>query len=237
MIDSVKICYITYTNSKCSDIWEMFLIEQKKYSSIPLYFISDSVVLNEKENTLLYENGEPYFESWVRSLSSIPYEYFIYLQEDFILYDHVNQEKINQYLNFLKTNQEFSFIRLLKSGSLNQNKVLDTLYEIESTNSDIFSMQATIWRKDDYVKIMNGTKNKIWLENETYRDFMIQNNLKGLYHYDGESKRGLNHYDSTVYPYIATALVRGKWNMSEYGNELSIPINEHGIDVNIRGIY
>jgi len=98
-------------------------------------------------------------------------------------------------------------------------------------------LQATIWRKDDYVKIMNGTKNKIWLENETYRDFMIQNNLKGLYHYDGEPKRGLNHFDSSVYPYIATALVRGKWNMSEYGNELSIPINEHGIDVNIRGIY
>ena len=230
-----KICYVTYTNSKCSDILDMFLLEQKKYTNLPMYFITD--VMIPEQICFLYENQEPYYESWLKCLSSIPYDYFIYLQEDFILYDHVNQEKINQYLNFLKTNQEFSFIRLLKSGSLNQNKVLDTLYEIESTNSDIFSMQATIWRKDDYVKIMNGTKNKIWLENETYRNFMIQNNLKGLYHYDGENKRGLNHFDSSIYPYIATALVRGKWNILEYSEEL-IPITGYyNINLNKRGVF
>ena len=230
-----KICYVTYTNSKCSDILDMFLLEQKKYTNLPMYFITD--VMIPEQICFLYENQEPYYESWLKCLSSIPYDYFIYLQEDFILYDHVNQEKINQYLNFLKTNQEFSFIRLLKSGSLNQNKVLDTLYEIESTNSDIFSMQATIWRKDDYVKIMNGTKNKIWLENETYRNFMIQNNLKGLYHYDGENKRGLNHFDSSIYPYIATALVRGKWNLSEYNKEILSLVNQYKINIDDRGIY
>ena len=87
------------------------------------------------------------------------------------------------------------------------------------------------------MKIMDGTKNKIWLENETYRDFMIQNNIKGLYHYDNEKKRGLNHYDTLVYPYVATALVRGKWNMSEYGNELSRLTEKYKININNRGIF
>ena len=232
-----NICYVIYTNSKCSDIWEMFKAEQKKYSSFPMYFISDLLISDEEKNTFLYENGEPYYKSWINSLSSIPYDYFIYLQEDFILYNFVDHDKIHQYTDFLNHNQEYSFIRLLKSGSLGDKKISSTLYEIESTNRDIFSMQPTIWKKDDYIKIMNGTMNDKWLENDTYRNFMIQNNLKGLYHYDGENKRGLNHFDSSIYPYIATALVRGKWNILEYSEEL-IPITGYyNINLNKRGVF
>ena len=39
--------------------------------------------------------------------------------------------------------------------------------------------------------------------------------------YKGENKRGAHHYDSSVYPYIATAIVKGKWNVTEYKNELT----------------
>lgn len=230
-----KICYVTYTNSKCSDILDMFLLEQKKYTNLPMYFITD--VMIPEQICFLYENQEPYYESWLKCLPSIPYDYFIYLQEDFILYGNVNQDKIFKYLDFLQNNQEYSFIRLLKCGDVGNKKIYETLYEIESDNKDIFSMQPTIWKKDDYIKIMKGTKNNMWLENETYRNFMIENNIKGLYHYDGENKRGLNHFDSSVYPYIATALVRGKWNLSEYPNELSPLINEYEININVRGIH
>jgi hypothetical protein len=232
-----KICCVIYTNTKCSDVWEMFINEQLNHFNVPLYFISDKEIPNIDIKTFLYENGEDYYYSWNKSLSHIDYDYFIYLQEDFILYDKVDIEMIDAYIQFLKENEEYSFIRLIKSGSVNSNKITNTLYEIESTNRDIFSMQPTIWRKGDYMKIMDGTKNKIWLENETYRDFMIQNNIKGLYHYDNEKKRGLNHYDTLVYPYVATALVRGKWNMSEYGNELSRLTEKYKININNRGIF
>ncbi len=232
-----RICYVVYTNSKCSDVWEMFIGQQKKYSDIPIYFISDKKVPGQESNTFLYEDNKPYYESWVRALTEIDFDFFIYLQEDFILYDKVNQEKIYEYLNFLKNNEEYSFVRLLKSGNLNNVKVHNFLYEIEPYNNDIFSMQPTIWKKIDYIKIMQGTKNKIWLENNSYRNFMIQNNIKGLYHYDSEKKRGLNHYDSHVYPYIATALIRGKWNILEYSEEL-IPITGYyNINLNKRGVF
>jgi len=36
-----------------------------------------------------------------------------------------------------------------------------------------------------------------------------------------ESKRGQSHYDSNIYPYFATAIVKGSWNLKEYNEELT----------------
>ena len=43
------------------------------------------------------------------------------------------------------------------------------------------------------------------------------------------------HYDSNAYPYVATAIVKGKWNMSGYPNELNRILKENNIDKNVRG--
>ena len=52
----------------------------------------------------------------------------------------------------------------------------------------------------------------------------------------GESKkRGIYHCDSEYYPYIATALFKGKWTISEYDVELKKLFNKYQIDPLIRG--
>ena len=35
-----------------------------------------------------------------------------------------------------------------------------------------------------------------------------------------DKKRGKFHYDSSVYPYVCTAVIKGKWNFKEYKKEL-----------------
>jgi len=57
--------------------------------------------------------------------------------------------------------------------------------------------------------------------------------IQGLYHHDGEPKRGLHHYDSKVFPYIASALVKGDW-CSEYKDELKGILGLYNIDESIR---
>ena len=52
----------------------------------------------------------------------------------------------------------------------------------------------------------------------------------------GEKKRGMYHYDSIVFPYICTAIVKGKWNMNEYQNELDKLFGEYNINPFERGI-
>jgi hypothetical protein len=49
------------------------------------------------------------------------------------------------------------------------------------------------------------------------------------------AKIGLSHWQSEIYPYIATAIFKGKWNFSEYGAELEELLEEYRIDPNIRG--
>jgi hypothetical protein len=228
---------VAYTNTNCSDLWGVFQNQTKKHSNIPLYMISDKEVDNiNLSGIFIYNNEDPYYKVWVNALQRFNSDYFIYLQEDFLLYQDVIQDKIDEYVNFLKNNPEYSFVRLIKSGQLSGTKLSGTLYEIESSNPFIFAMQATIWRTEDYIRLMESVKENKWLETSEYTHVMNRMGMKGAYHYDNEPKRGGNHFDTNVYPYIATALVKGKWIMSEYYRELSPMLIENNIDQNKRGI-
>lgn len=225
---------VVYTNSKCSDLWEMFIEQNRKHIGWPIFFITDKLIPNFSEDSqYLYKEEDNYSDVWISALKKINSEFFIYLQEDFILYDDVKIYKINEYVEKLK-NSDYSFVRLIKSGEVN-GSVTNTLYEISSDNQYIFAMQTTIWKTSDYIKILENVNEPKWLETEKYKQYISENEIKGLCHYDDEPKRGGNHYDSSVYPYIATALVKGKWIMSEYANELTPLLQNYNIDKNIRG--
>lgn len=231
------VAQVAYTNSNCRDLWEMFITQNRKHCSMPLYMISDvKPEILGVDDVLIYQNSDPYYKVWIDAVERFGGEYFIYLQEDFVLYGDVKQEKIDEYVEFLRNHHEYSFVRLLKSGHLYDKKLSNTLYEIESTNMNIFSMQATIWRTVDYVRLMSLVRDPKWLETEEYRNKMIALNMNGVYHYNGEERGGKVHNNTSVYPYVATALVRGKWNMGEYGGQLGPMLSEYKIDLNKRGI-
>jgi hypothetical protein len=226
---------IVYTHSNCSDLWDIFIKQNNKHIGWPIFFITNKLVPNfPEDNQYVYDNGDNYSDVWVKVLKKINTEFFIYLQEDFILYDDVKIDKLNEYTETLK-NSDYSFVRLIKSGQINQN-VGGTLYEISHNNPYIFAMQATIWKTEDYINLLQNVREEKWLETERYRNYMLEKKIKGLSHFDNEPKRGGNHYDSNVYPYIATALVKGKWIMSEYNQILSKLFDEYKIDKNKRGI-
>ena len=227
---------VVYTNSNCSDVFTPFLKQNKKHCNIPLYLISDYQPDYDPDKTFIYDNDEPYYLVWSNALKKFNSESFIYLQEDFFLYSDVNRKLIEKYKELL-FQSDYSFIRLLKSGKLNNKQIFENLYEIESDNENIFSMQATLWKTFDYIKIMEAVKDQKWLENDNYRNKMIELGLKGLYHYDGEPKVGKYHHNSNVYPYTATAIVRGEWNFSEYANELGPILEENNINCNLRGKF
>ena len=44
-----------------------------------------------------------------------------------------------------------------------------------------------------------------------------------------EKLRGQAHYDSAIFPYIATAIVKGKWNNLEYSSELNVLFDEYDV--------
>ena len=57
---------VAYTNSNCSDLWDMFQKQTKKHTDLPLYMISDKEVSNVNLSGLfIYNNEDPYYKVWV----------------------------------------------------------------------------------------------------------------------------------------------------------------------------
>ena len=113
----------------------------------------------------------------------------------------------------------------------------ETKFEKDTTlvNSQYskFSIQPTIISKDVLTDILNKVESlNIWdFENAikgTDRDYMVR--------FGNETKRGFYHYDSSVYPYISTAINKGQWNYTEYPVELHNLFEEYHINPFNRGI-
>ena len=44
----------------------------------------------------------------------------------------------------------------------------------------------------------------------------------------------MHHWDSSIYPYFATAIVKGKWYTSDYPHLREV-LQDYNIDVSLRG--
>ena len=95
-----------------------------------------------------------------------------------------------------------------------------------------FSIQPTIIKKETFANIFENKQFNIW----EFEDKINHVDLHFMSKVGYERKRGLYHYDSTVYPYIATAINKGKWNVSEYQEELNPIFEEYNINPFDRGI-
>ncbi len=90
-------------------------------------------------------------------------------------------------------------------------------------------MQPTIWKKKALKALVEDVKSVKWFENMEYTNSMNKLGIYGIYVYQRENRRG-GHFDSKVFPYVATALVRGAWNFSEYPKEMTEFFSEFNIN-------
>jgi hypothetical protein len=86
----------------------MFIEQNRKHIGWPIFFITDKLIPNFPEDSQhIYNEEDNYSDIWVSVLKKINTDFFIYLQEDFILYDDVKIDKINEYTETLK-NSDYS---------------------------------------------------------------------------------------------------------------------------------
>lgn len=112
----------------------------------------------------------------------------------------------------------------------------DIISDIDSTlitnEFSQFSIQPTIISKSSFNKILDSVGSlNIWdFEKSVKNDFNSYMVKLG-----NEVKRGLYHCDSIVFPYIATAINKGRWNISEYRKELTLIFSKYNVNPSIRG--
>ncbi len=242
---------VMYTHSDYSDVWPVFWGQYRKHMSfsceISLFINSDAdqkslnaiEAQNAKTNypMYFYDSAEPYPKRLLLGLKNISHPYCILHHEDMFLLDDVDSDFLFYLFRVLGQSTK-SFIRLISTDMDLRDgaQVFPHLYDINGASEWIFSIQPSIWKTEDLIRVCELSRsNTIWEFEIEAQKLCRDNNIFGFAVYTGESKRGSHHFDSKVYPYIATAVVKGLWNYSEYGQELIQIIDEYKINACNRG--
>lgn len=235
-----NISVLTNAHSDSEDLWKMYFKQLDKHflsriSPIPCYVVSNKNYEHPNQKVIIYDKNESYSKQFLRGLNCIETPFIIPIVDDMVLYGDVNLEKIQYYIEFLGR-EDYDFIRLIKSGDVTETNVENDLYKIPQNAAYLYSMQVSIWKteslKNLYKKIDVEKIRKETLFGDACRDLGIH----GLYAYNGEDKRGKAHYDSSVFPYVATALRAGKWDFRVYPDIFPSLFEEYKINPHIRGI-
>jgi len=228
----ISVPIIVYTHTDMKDIWPMFFGQLKKYIGDTKVYVAvnkDDTQISDYIR-IIYDDTKEYTERWNEILDKVEEETFMFMHEDMILFDKIDYQLLEKYIKYVKDDYVES-IKLILAGDRFDEWVIDkTLITNQYAK---FSIQPTITTK----KVFRGHVDissplNIWQFEEAVvssgKDFMVR--------LGGERKRGLYHYDSLVFPYIATAINKGKWNLNEYQQELNPMFEEYGINPFERGM-
>ncbi len=249
-----NLAIVVNTHSSMKDLWEMFVNEFEIYfPKQKIFFFSDKdskFFFNHR--VILYKKSDDFTSQYYNCLKKIKYPYLITLNEDYILYNHVKQNIIKNYINILKKNKSLSFIRFNK-GSVNftNNKYQSNLFFFNSSKRNLYSQCATLWKTKDLLKLYQdapksyiGIKKSFSLSGNTTLcaedeiDKLARNRkIKGLYSFHNEKKIGHSNYDSYVFPYLQSVIIKGEWNFKEYSSQLKILFKKYKINQHSRKTF
>ena len=241
-----EIALVIDTNSRYGDVWDACFGRLEKHfpKTIKKYVFTDSVDYEFQENyqQINYDDTDSYRNQFLSCIKQVAEPYFLYTSEDYILYDDVSLEKIDSFVETLKKDPVFSFIKLIRGpefllGKFKPDEHSD-LFIIDPKDGNFFAQQASVWKTADFTKVFESSPPQNGRMQQEPGGSAICRSLgfRGLQCYNGESLRGICHHDSSVYPHIATAVVKGKWNISEYRDELNEVFTEYDINPLKRGI-
>lgn len=234
------IALIIDTHSNYSDIWTPCFDRLSVYCNpIKKYAFTDIAKDIPKDIIpITYDNDQSYRDQFLSCIKKVKEKYILYTSEDYILYDHVDLDEVNNLCDILD-NTDFNFVKLLKGHeNVFPFNSRQNLFEIDPNDSNFFAQQASIWNTRNFEKIFEtAPKENTRMQHEPMGSSICRSlGYRGLQYYSGTPKRGIVHYDSSIYPYIATAVVKGFWNFSEYTEELSKVFKEYSIDPTVRGL-
>ena len=220
-----NIPWITHTHTDCYDVCKIYegempyLLWGNNFWDNHFYLVN-SEQMSEKIKYKLtgkcfyYDDKINYPQRVLNILANIDSEYIVLDHEDMFLYQKANIDQINKSIELI-INKELDSIRFIKNINAKYTSISKncSVEKINSNSEWIFSIQPSVWRKEALIDILKKNLNvNIW-------------------ELEYKSQKVVREY----YPYIATALFKGKWMISEYEKELKSLFNKYQIDPLIRG--
>ena len=215
---------VVYTHSDVDWVWEPWLTQTNKYfaSTVPkIVFLNEGATFNEEYKAITYDDTIPYNQRVTSCLNQMDDEDIIlFSHEDMFLYDSPNFELLDEYIRLIEAG-EVDLIKLLRNGDglVEYDRKLSLYYNQPQYG---FAIQPTLTKVKTLKRIYSEVPgDTIWEFEANAQTEVTKWGLTNLCIYDGAPKRGGQHWDSYLYPYVATAVVKGKWNTKEYSRELN----------------
>jgi hypothetical protein len=236
-----QLSILTHTNSECQDLYAMYFSSLRRYfldiAPKPTHHVVavDQPIIGYYDiEQIFYNSTESVSSRLSRALESITSDLVLFMYEDYVLYAPADVEKIQQFANTIQEDNRIGFIRLLQSGAPFDGLYNKDLYKIQPDASYFFSTQATIWRTSVLKKLMQMNLMQRPQSEQVLSPYLADIcNLGLCVTAQGPAVGG--HYDSVCFPYIATACVGKKWNISEYPQLVNI-LMDNNIDPSVRGV-
>lgn len=238
----MKPTIILYTHSDYKDIWPIIFGQNNKYLTNykKIIFVDKFDDSIDSNYTQIYYNDKLSYTDRVKScLEKVTDDLILFFHEDMPLYEEPDHKIISQFTSLVK-NEEADFIKLIKAG-LDEIFIPSGIHEnlVECHENNLFSIQPTITTTKKLKDIFSDFPNlNIWQFESNVSESCIRRNYKKCYmsSKEFETKRGMYHWNSDVFPYVATAIVKGKWNFAEYNIELNKMFETYNIDKTKRGM-
>ena len=214
---------LVYTHSDYSWVWKYWHQQTDKF----LQDFDKICLLNSNSSfrddyLIIKYNDELTYKNRVLScLNDIDdNEIVLFCHEDMFLYKKPNFEIIDEYINLVK-NDNCELVKLIRAfENLDKSNLHKKLFK--NPDKQLFSIQPTIIKIKTLKHIYKTVPGEnIWeFEANTSKEYLKDLISLCSFDPDVDKKRGKFHYDSSIYPYICTAVIKGKWNFKEYKKEL-----------------
>ena len=214
---------LLYTHSDYSWVWKYWHQQTDKYLNDyeKICLVNSTSTFRDDYQSIKYDDSKDYRHRILSCLDRLnDNDIVLFCHEDMFLYDQPNYSLI-KYFTSLILNDKCDLIKLVRAfENLEKSNLHEKLFK--NPDKQLFSIQPSLTKVKTLKYIYNTVPgNNIWeFEANTTKEYL--KNLVSLCSYDIniDKKRGKFHYDSSVYPYICTAVIKGKWNFKEYKKEL-----------------
>jgi hypothetical protein len=222
-----EFAFYIHTHTDCVDAMQMCLGQLEKYfPNNKVYIATNSHHAVYGDHTVvLYDESQPYTKRLSETIKTVEEDTVLYMHEDMILYKQPNQKELTRVVQ-LMDQHGIDFIRLCPNLGIGHQVLKNICYYY---GEYYFSVQPTLWKKKSLQNFMSEFSMGIW-ELESKGQSVCRLKYSGYTYFVGdEPMRGECHHDSFIFPYIATAIVKGKWNTAEYSKELHELMEEYDI--------
>ena len=214
---------LVYTHSDYSWVWKYWHQQTDKFlqNFDKICMSNSNSSFRDDYFVIKYDDKLTYKNRVLSCLNDIDdNEIVLFCHEDMFLYKKPNFEIIDEYINLVK-NDNCELVKLIRAfENLNKSNLHKKLFK--NPDKQLFSIQPTIIKIKTLKHIYKTVPGEnIWeFEANTSKKYLKDLISLCSFDPDVDKKRGKFHYDSSVYPYICTAVIKGKWNFKEYKKEL-----------------